>query len=341
MMGKSFLRTAFLVWLMDCTLIPTVQAQGADSTPGERNVLIMATMLPGHYDNVNQNYFDGRRKLPADDRHDRMSTTITRVSAPAFGKDVFLWVNRVETANGPRESWRLATLQAGPGALEVTMRHYLRMEGAIRESELALLKPADLRRTDGCDYLFVRRADHFVGRQRPDACRFEWEGQRVRTENEIQLSSSSLWFYDHKWLLSSGKRITGTASGEPYWLERSRTFHCYADIPGVGGGVAVPFKRYDDILLHDKGGLYWFRASTGQEIGLSLRAVTWHVLNEANGNFNRDSLVLSVLERLPDGSVKEHGYAFTDPNVDRIALNLKWLLANCAMTPRNEARPEM
>jgi hypothetical protein len=51
--------------------------------------------------------------------------------------------------------------------------------------------------------------------------------------------------------------------------------------------------------------------------------------------------VLSVLERLSDGTVKEHGYAFTDPDADRIALNMKWILVNCAITPRNEARPEM
>jgi hypothetical protein len=65
------------------------------------------------------------------------------------------------------------------------------------------------------------------------------------------------------------------------------------------------------------------------------------VLNESNDNFNRDSLVLSVMEKLADGSIKEHGYAFTDPKADRIAINLKWMLGNCALTPRDQARPEM
>ena len=56
-------------------------AQGQDSTPGERNILVMAEMLPGIYDNVNQNYFDGRRKLPEDDVHPRLHTEITRIDA--------------------------------------------------------------------------------------------------------------------------------------------------------------------------------------------------------------------------------------------------------------------
>jgi len=323
-------------------------AQGQDSTPGERNLRIMAELLPGYYDNSNQSYFDVRRKLPAADRHPRVSTTITRVDAPAFGRHVYLWVNRSETAAGPSTSYRLATLEAGPAADEVTMRHYLRMQGEITTAELPSLQPKDLRRTEGCDYIFKRRADHFRGLQGNKACRFEWEAQQVYTDNEISLSRSSLWFHDHKWVVKSGQRISGVASGEPFWLERARYFHCYADVPGVGGGVDIPFSRYDDMLLHDKGDTHWFTAKADparnvpqRELALNLRAVTWQVLNEANDYFNRNSLVLSVLERLPDGSAKEHGYAFTDPDAERIAMNMKWILVNCAVTARKDAKPEM
>jgi hypothetical protein len=345
-------RTALLAALALSAALPLspspVHAQGQDSTAGERNLRIMVELLPGLYDNANQASFDGRRKLPAEDRHARTSTTITRIDAPAFGRHAFLWVNRTETPQGTVTSSRIATLAAGPGSDEVTMRHYLRMSGDIRPEELATLTPADLRRTDGCDYHFERRAEHFRGLQRPKACRFEWEGQPVYTDNEISLSRGDLFVHDHKYRVKDGQRITGVASGDPYWLERARIFHCYADVPGVGGGVDVPFERFDRFTLHDKGGVHWFRSTAyperglaARDIGLTLRAVTWHVLNEANGNFNRDSLVLSVMEKLPDGSVKEHGYAFTDPDAERIAINLKWMLGNCAMTPRDQAKPEM
>jgi hypothetical protein len=345
-------RTTLLAALALSAALPLspspVHAQGQDSTAGERNLRIMVELLPGLYDNANQASFDGRRKLPAADRHARTSTTITRIDAPAFGRHAFLWVNRTETPQGTVTSSRIATLAAGPGSDEVTMRHYLRMSGDIRPEELATLTPADLRRTEGCDYHFERRAEHFRGLQRPKACRFEWEGQPVYTDNEISLSRGDLFVHDHKYRVKDGQRITGVASGDPYWLERARIFHCYADVPGVGGGVDVPFERFDRFTLHDKGGVHWFRSTAyperglaARDIGLTLRAVTWHVLNEANGNFNRDSLVLSVMERLPDGSVKEHGYAFTDPDAERIAINLKWMLGNCAITPRDQARPEM
>ncbi len=316
-------------------------AQGQDSTPGERNLRVMAELLPGYYDNANQHYFDRRRGLPEADRHARIGTTITRVDAPRFGEHAFLWVNRSRVGEGEQTSYRIATLEARGD--EVVMRHYLRMAGEISDAELATLEPSALRRTEGCDYYFRRRAEHFRGAQRPGACRFEWEGQAVHTSNEIELSASDLWFFDHKIVAATGERITGVGSGEPFWLERARLFHCYVDIPGVGGGRDIPFERYDGITLHDKGGSHWFRTRGGEprELGISLQSVTWHVLNERGGAFNRDSLVLYVLERKADGGTVEHGYAFTEPDAERIGQNLKWMLVNCALTPRDEARPEL
>ncbi len=275
---------------------PPAAAQGQDSTPGERSLLIMAELLPGQYDNMNQSYFDGRRKLPEPDRHERIHTTITRVNAPAFGKHVFLWVNETQPADGAgKRSYRVATLNAGPAADEVVMKSYFRMAGEITAAELATLAPTALISTPGCEYV-----------------------------------------------IKTGKRITGVASGEPFWMERARQFHCYVDVPGVGGGRDIPFNRYDDIELHDKGGSTTFRTRDAQpkEIFLRLQSVTWQVLNEANDNFNRNSLVLYAFEKMPDGTLKNGSYVFTDTEASRVGNNLGWMLVNCALTKRNEARPE-
>jgi hypothetical protein len=319
-------------------------AQGQDSTPAQRNILVMAELLPGVYDNANQAYFDKRRKLDDGDRHERITTRIERVDAPAFGDHAFLWTNTVTVDGDQRVSRRIATLELGEAADIVVMQHHFDFEGRIEAEGLAKLEPSDLRRTQGCDYLFKRRASHFRGSQVDKGCRFEWEGKPVYTSNTVELSADSLWFEDHKFVEASGERVTGVGSGEPYWLERAREFHCYADLPGVGGGRNEPFERYEGIILHDKGGLHWFK-TRGEEprtIGIMLQAVTWHLLNEKDsGNFNRNSLVIYTMERLADGSVKEHGYAFTEPQAERIGVNLKWMLVNCSMTPRHEARPEM
>jgi len=308
----------------------------------------MAELLPGYYDNANQNYFDKRRKLEEPDRHIRISANITRIDAPEFGPYSFLWEYSYKAGEEQKSSYRIATLslpgeENGAQDDEVVMRHYLRMDGEIIEEELATLKPEDLRRTDGCDYFFKRRAGSYEGKQRENACAFDWDGEMVYANNTIQLSEKDLWFVDHKFSQESGERVTGVASGEPYWLERARTFNCYADIPGVGGGRDEPFERYDGFTLHDKGGMHWFttRDEDKRTIGVTLQSVTWHVLNENNGNFNRNSLVLYTLEKLADGTIKQHPYAFTGPSATRIGNNMKWMLVNCAITPRDKAKPTM
>lgn len=344
------LRRAFGATLMFCLFASAgmswpsaAQAQGQDSTPAERNLRIMAELLPGEYDNANQHYFDQRRKLDAGDRHQRIHTRISRIDAPALGEYAFLWVNRTQTDDGDQSSWRIATLAADGQPDEVTMRHYFSRQGEITREAAVSLEPADLQRTEGCDYYFKRRARQYRGAQRDQACRFDWEGRPVYTANTIELSENELWFHDHKYVAETGERITGVGSAEPYFLERARIFHCYADIPGVGGGRDIPFERYEGFTLHDKGDIHWFttRDEEKRNIGLMLQAVTWQVLNEDNGNFNRNSLVIYAMEKLADGSTKEHGYAFTAADADRIGMNLKWMLVNCSVTPRDQARPEM
>ena len=62
------IKKLLLVW---CVLLlfpgPKAWAQGQDSTPTERDIMVIAEMFPGRYDNSNQNYFDQRRNLLAAD----------------------------------------------------------------------------------------------------------------------------------------------------------------------------------------------------------------------------------------------------------------------------------
>ena len=123
-------------------------------------------------------------------------------------------------------------------------------------------------------------------------------------------------------------------------LHRARQFTCYADIPGVGGGRDIPYTRYDNLNLHDQGAETWFVDKDGRNLGLRLFNVDWPI-NNYDGYFTRDSLVIYVIEKLDDGSTKEHGYAFTLPEANRIGINLKWLLASCFMISGKVDTPTM
>jgi len=130
------------------------------------------------------------------------------------------------------------------------------------------------------------------------------------------------------------------ASDAAVKLHRARQFTCYADIPGVGGGRDIPYTRYDNLSLHDQGAETWFVDKDGRNLGLRLFNVDWPI-NNYDGYFTRDSLVIYVIEKLDDGSTKEHGYAFTLPEANRIGINLKWLLASCFMISGKVDTPTM
>ena len=54
-------------------------AQGEDSTPTERNTMVLAELLARVYDNYNQVYFDRRIGYPENERHDRIEIRVERV----------------------------------------------------------------------------------------------------------------------------------------------------------------------------------------------------------------------------------------------------------------------
>ncbi len=138
-------------------------------------------------------------------------------------------------------------------------------------------------------------------------------------------------------LVLSDRQLWATIAGKTYEMHRIRRFECYADIPGVGGGRDIPYDRYADLQLHDQGGAATFTSKDGREITISLLLVDWPI-NNYEGVFTRDSLVIYVNENTTEGR-KDHGYAFTVPEADRIGINLKWMLAFCYMTPNSEAVP--
>ena len=173
--------------------------------------------------------------------------------------------------------------------------------------------------TAACELVWRRSAAEFVaeGGERCDA----------GVIRRLVLSEDQLWI-----------EIEGMEGGD-LELHRAREFECYADIPGVGGGRDEPYDRYGDLALHDQGGSVWFTSKEGRRLGVSMLLVDWP-MNNYEGAFARDSLVVYVSEETDEGR-QELGYAFTEPEADRIGINLKWMLVNCFMQSNEDVAPFM
>lgn len=320
-------------------------AQGQDGTPFERDVMVLAEMLPGRFDNINQSAFDERLQVPAAQRHERRHAVISRVSLPAFGDRVF--VRQDYLADDPTHvigPW-LYVLSADNTARAIRLRvHSLEGPGFEKyrgaqgdASKLSGLTPSQAPAVPGCDVLFDRNVGQFTGRTEGRECSRDVAPRgRATVALEMQVSEAGLW--QQEILTLPTGPITG-ADGA-YRLSRARAFECYADIPGVSGGVNTPFKRFSPLALHDKGGSVTFDATIegqARRVNLMLRNVEWAVNNETN-TYTRNSLVMYVTEM--DGAKPlRDGYAWSEPRSERVGINLRWILVNCYTESRQSVKP--
>ena len=293
------MKTRLVLGLMLLTT-GTVFAQGEDSTTWERDLLVIDAMLPGLHSNMNQVYFDSRGDRPV--KHSLLTLDIASADMPELGEHV------VRVA-GYRDNDPDATI-----ASQIWSLHSDDEQEAVRMRAWIVGDSGELS-AEHCDVYWRR-----------DAAQFRASGNcDDGFVTSLQLGEQELW-----------TTFVGEDAGD-YRLHRARPFSCYADIPGVGGGRDIPYKRYGEFKMHDQGAQAEFVSNEGQQLSIMLWLVDWPI-NNLVGAFTRDSLVVYVSEEI-DGESKEHGYAFTLPEADRVGINLKWILVNCYMVSNEDVQP--
>ncbi len=338
------MRTLGAIFSALLTLAPAgALAQGQDSTPAERNILVISELLPGIYDNANQNYFDERLGVREEARHMRIHTLVEHIDRPNFGDNVY-WLQSEVVGGGDSFFAYILVLEVDNDRGGVAMKFYdldRSTRSTLRDAhldpeKLATLTPETTTYRDGCDLIWKREAGQFAGNTDAAQCEIEYDGNTVNVDFMMMLTPQDLWslelYFDKDETL-----VSGNPDRIPYQLTRARNFDCYADIPGVGGGRDEPYDRYKIDGVHDMGGLKWFEAKVGREFGVTLRNVDWPMNNEV-GAFTRNSLVLYILERTEDG-VEEVTYGFTEPGAERLGINMKWMLVNCYMISNRDVTP--
>lgn len=299
------------------------QAQGQDSTPWERDLLVITEMLPGQYDNWNQYYFERRRGAPEKELHVRVHTVIQKLdSSPS--QSSFLVVDYLNNDLEKPVRAFFYHLSANNDAQGVDMAiHKL---DALATPESAKVVARDNRKPD-CIVRWVRGAEQFNGKAVANEC------DDKNTDVSFQLGYEYLFRGED----FSVATLKNHPEGLSHHLARARNFECYLDYPGATGGAEIPFKRHTGIYIHDRGGRQDIEVQDGRVFRLELRNVDWKI-NNYEGFFSRDSLVLA-LDEIIDGKVELLAYAFTKPEVDRIAVNLRSVMGRCFQVSGYEQTP--
>ncbi len=350
-MASVFKILSFAVGALILCLPSAGLAQGQDGTQAERDLTVIAVMLPGTYDNREQVYFDGRLGVREEARHERVHSKIVRADLPAFGEYVFFVCDNYGTDYDNPHHLRLYVFSADNDAGAVRMRIYFLANGDLEgrydnaHLDLSLLTdrtPQNTPYAEGCDVFWRREAGQFHGKMAENACRYTGSDRSERIgDYEMMLSENALWIREYAHNLS-GNLVFGNPDGVPHKLTRARDFTCYADMPGVSGGRDIPFTRFDNLKITDQGGQARFTSEEDPPriIEINLRNVDWQMNNEI-GAYTRDSLVMYISSRNQDGSPGEFfGYTFTQPDAERLGINLGFILVNCFMVSNREATPE-
>ncbi|MBM3512850.1 MAG: hypothetical protein FJX59_03955 [Alphaproteobacteria bacterium] len=324
-------------------------AQGQDSTTAERDVMVIAELLPGAYDNREQVYFDQRGGVPKEKQHNRMHEIVARVDLPAFGPFVFFIQDSRDNKLDAPTRLRLYTFSTDKADPDRVRMRIWQLDDVARYRDahknpavLADLAPATTRFAEGCDVFWKREAGQFKAATDPATCRITIAGKKVTGEYQIQLSADAraLWVLD-RGLDRAGKLVAGHPEGVPHKMLRIRDFQCHIDMPGVSGGRAEPVERYGPFPTVDQGGeiVFMTKEATPREMHVTLRNVDWQINNE-HGAFTRDVMVMYLYSKKADGKLESYGYTFTEPTVKRVGLNLGWMMVQCYMESNRSGKPE-
>ena len=285
----------------------------------------LASMLGGRWDNELQTFFEPVIDVASASRHDRLHTIIRPISGGMFGAHAFYVEYRKDGESGPVVRQRVWTLTVDPqlAALRLsafTPKDSKPLEGAWRDpARLTEMKPADFVPVTGCDVIWRRRADGFSGETRPGACKVITTGadQRVLTVSERHDLSPTTWDVRDIGVDDRGARVFGSAEHAPTRLRRAASFVCWAGSRRGNETVTIM-----DLAVHDQGGEATanFVGATPNTVTIRLRNVEWPI------GQNRPSLTLYIMTGT---ETQAKAYAWSEPDADRIALDVNGTQASC------------
>lgn len=313
-------------------LMLTPVAASAQNGVLDRDFKTMMEWFPGRYDNQEQVYFEEELNAPEDERHERIHHIFFPVDLEAFPGETF-YIQQYQN-DDPSDIYRQRIYSFEPDYEENAIRLTIYtpknpealIDAHLDTSKLDGLTLEDTVTRPGCEVFWKRQAAQFFGYMKDGACSFvsSRSGKKIIINDDLYLSQDEIWISDRA-VDEDGAYVFGNKAGIPHKNRKAREFSCWVSVKKKRGDNDWSFDS--GLTVHDQGGWAWVETDERrpQRVGIKIRNVVW-----PEGR-NRNSLVLYAYR---DGEPRAASYAWTSPDGDRLAVNLRWMQASCTLSEK-------
>jgi CpeT/CpcT family (DUF1001) len=281
----------------------------------------MLSLFTGEFDNFQQVWQEKEDKIADSLRHEHIHSIFLPVKIPALGKNVYYVKQYMD--GDTTKIYRLRVYNFSVDAKEQAIRldiYTFKDEKPYQNahntpSVLESLKPENFTTTDGCGVFWKRDKDAFMGYMKEKSCNFvsKRSGKRVFITDSLRLTTNEIWIRDEAYD-ENGSYVFGHKGKIHHKLLRCHAFKGWVAIRKEG--TEDKYEFMGNLKLHDQGWKTRVLMPDGKPTPYTVE------LSQVIFEKRIPVLKLAIYE---DGKDKAVAYAWTNPEAERIGVNLRWI----------------
>jgi hypothetical protein len=296
----------------------------------EDDMKLFSQWFEGRFDNYAQYYNDKETKF--EHPHEHIHSIFKKVNLPNLGKDVFFVQQYMDGDESKvyRQRLYIFTPDKKEKALKLTIYNF-DDEKKYRDSHLDATKlngltMTNLTTTAGCEVFWKlnQTKDKFEGYMKKDACKVASKrlNKTIIITDDLFLTKDEIWINDQA-KDEQGGYVFGNKSNIHAKLKRVRWFEGWTAILKTGETpmstqdfTSAEYDGKTKLLIHDQGG----KVKINDKYSVELANLQ-----------HRSGLWVMTFKVIENASGKAISYTWTNPEAERIGINMRWLQSSFAL----------
>lgn len=292
----------------------------------KKDLALMMQWFEGRFDNFAQTQEEKESK--AEFPHEHIHSIFARVNLPQLGENVFYVQQYMDgdEAKVYRQRLYIFTPDKKENAVKLTIYAFddekKYRNAHLDPSKLKDLTFANLKTPPGCEvyWRLNKSGDKFEGTMKPNACKVFSQrlNKNIIITDDLFLTKDEIWINDQA-RDEQGNYVFGNKANIHHKLKRVRMFEGWTAVLKSGStemtGQDAPAEDWNgqrNLTIHDQGGM----VKINERFSAQLAQLT-----------HRNGTKVLTLKIIENASGKAVAYTWTNPEAERIGINLRWVQA--------------